>query len=365
MSIKKCVNVSDNPNSKAQKLIGRFNRQPVGKPIENIKLEAEVSNPLDKTKQQAERRAAHLIADTFKAYKQRKQAKVVNELGIKTLTNSKASRSYFYDQKGQFLSRTPDNFHKGGKGGFKQLVRRDDKFVQLHIHRLDEDLNQLSYNQLAHGTLRGFESICKAQYVNPTTMIARNGGKEVASLIEEGKSVKPQAFKTLLSELKRLHSQSIYFHDIKPENLTFDDKVVRHIDVENLEAPGYNTTDDGVVCSPYYVTQYLLNDIMHGSKKDHASRSHDNYAVLKSMIEATNGYFFDVKNRDDEASPIPVFGMAKKDLESAKDWIKDNILPQWQAEAEKLLKCPGSQAGSVVVFDMMDWASIEKKDRAL
>ncbi|ASU24305.1 hypothetical protein CCZ37_17820 [Vibrio qinghaiensis] len=368
INIKTCSNVVTNqdPSSRVRNLIRQFNSQPeqsIGKRIKNIKVGAEFSNSFTKTKQ--EKYAANLIGDTFKAYKQRKKVKSENELGIKTLTNSNACRSYFYDQKGLFLSRTPDNFQKGRKGGFKQLIRSDEKFVQLHVHRLDEGLNQRSYNQLANYTLRDYESICKAQYVNPTTMIARNGGREVASLIEEGKSVKLLAFKTLLSDLKNLHDQSIYFHDIKPENLTFNDKIVRHIDVDNLIAPGYNTTDEGVVCSPYYVTQSLLNDIMHGDKKEQASRSHDNYAVLKSMIEATTGSYFDMNNRDEEDAPMPIFGMGNEALKCAKVWIDENVLSEWRDNAKQLLKFPGSQTESVAVFDMIDWASLEKNDLAL
>ncbi|WP_152430673.1 hypothetical protein [Vibrio aquimaris] len=361
--IKKCSNVFINQRDtpSVRDLIRKFSSQPE-KPIKNIKLEATASSSPNRINQ--EKHAANLIGETFKAYKQRKEAKAVNELGVKTLTNSKASRSYFYDQKGQFLSRTPDNFQKGGKGGFKQLVRRDDQFVQLHIHRLDENLNQRSYNQLANSTLQGYESICKAQFVNPTTMIAHNGGKEVASLIDEGKSVKLLAFKTLLSDLKNLHEKSIYFHDIKPENLTFDDKIVRHIDVENLIAPGYNTRDEGIVCSPYYITQHLLNDIEFGDNKDHASRNHDNYAVLKSIIEATTGSFFDENNRADEDASMPVFGMGEKSLGRARVWIQENVLPKWQNNAEQLLKCPGTQTKPVAVFDMIDWASVEKSDLA-
>ena len=222
--------------------------------------------------------------------------------------------------------------------------------MQLHIHNDTFDIDKNKYNQLAMNQLRSHPSICPSIYVNDSTMIAHNGGIEVAQLIEQGDKIPLIHFKSLLEDLCSLHSEEIFLHDIKPENLTYKGSHVHHIDVENLVAADYNDGDNGIVCTPEYTTAHLTNAILNGDPL--ADQNHDNYAILLSMIEATSGDFFP---NAPVVNPQRIFGLMGKDLIRAQGWIQEHIKPEYQATAGALLKCPGTNSDSTPLIDMINW----------
>ncbi|MGW7678965.1 hypothetical protein [Shewanella sp. S23-S33] len=297
-------------------------------------------------------KSAMLIQQKYRSYQQQKAGAEINTVGIKSLTNANAGYSYFYNTQDELVARTPAKFQPAGKGNFKQLVRQDSQFVQLHIYNDTLDIDKRHYNQLVMKKLKHHPSICPSIYVNDSTIIAHNGGMEVAQLIEQGNKIPLIHFKILLEDLCSLHREEIFLHDIKPENLTYNGTNVRHIDVENLVAADYNDGEDGIVCTPEYTTAHLVNAIFNGDPL--ADQNHDNYAILLSMIEATSGEFF---QNTSEGSPQLIFGLLGKDLIRAQGWIQEHIKPEYQSRAESLLKLPGAHSDSTPLFNMINWQS--------
>ncbi|AVI67731.1 hypothetical protein CKQ84_18810 [Shewanella sp. WE21] len=319
------------------------------KVAKNITLLTDVAT-VSKYSNLAKFEAAELIQKSYRSYQQKKSNAEINKVGIKSLTNAKAGRSYFYNSEGDFVARTPTKFQLAGEGNFKQLVRKDNQFVQLHIYNDMLDVDKTQYNQLMMNELKHHPSICPSIYVNDSTMIARNGGMEVAKLIEKGNKISLIHFKSLLTDLHSLHLKKIFLHDIKPNNLTYNGTNVRHIDVENLVAPDYNDGENGIVCTDEYTTIHLTNAILNGDTL--ADQNHDNYSTLLSIIEATSGNFF--KNAPTE-NPKRTFGLQGDDLIRARGWILDHIKPEFQARVEALLKLPGCNHDSTPLVEMINW----------
>ncbi|MBW3517131.1 hypothetical protein KO537_20805 [Shewanella sp. NKUCC01_JLK] len=319
------------------------------KPVKTISSFAEINN-VKKSLHRVKIEAAQLIQKSYRSYQQKKADKELNTVGIKSLTNAKAGRSYFYNAQAELVAKTPTKFNPAGKGTYKQLVRQDSQFVQLHIHNDTFDIDKNKYNQLAMNQLRSHPSICPSIYVNDSTMIAHNGGIEVAQLIEQGDKIPLIHFKSLLEDLCSLHSKEIFLHDIKPENLTYKGSHVYHIDVENLVAPDYNHGENGIVYTPEYTTVLLMNAI--SNEDPLADQNQDNYAILLSMIEATSGDFFP---NTPVVNTQRFYGLLGKDLIRAQGWIQEHIKPEYQATAGALLQCPGTNSDLTPLIDMINW----------
>ncbi|PIW62239.1 hypothetical protein [Shewanella sp. CG12_big_fil_rev_8_21_14_0_65_47_15] len=295
-------------------------------------------------------KAAKLIQQKYHSYQQQKAGAEINTVGIKSLTNAKAGCSYFYNAQDELVARTPAKFQPAGKGNFKQLVRQDSQFVQLHIYNDTLDIDKSQYNLLMMDQLKHHPSICPALYVNDSTMIAHNGGIEVAQLIEQGDKIPLIHFKSLLEDLSSLHNENIFLHDIKPANLTYKGTHVRHIDVENLFAADYNDGEDGIICTPEYTTAHLTNAIFNGDPL--ADQNHDNYSILLSMIEATSGDFF---QQSTTGNPQRLFGLQGSALTRAQYWIQEHIKPEYQTQVEAFVKLPGSNVDATPLIDMINW----------
>ncbi|RTZ16641.1 hypothetical protein EJ063_07550 [Vibrio aquaticus] len=294
---------------------------------------------------------ASVIQKAWKTHQQILKQKPVNEVGFKELkresksvdSNTKPDEtSYFYNSDNKLVGLTPKGEpNNQASGSFKSLDRADDRFVQLKVNTDDSsERDGEEFNEFSTNTLTKYPSVTNSVFVRPDLVIAENGGETLNSKILDGEKVPLGDFKQICADLKTMHQDRVFANDIKPENMTIKDgtNMVRHIDTDGFS--DRNRVDSGgneiypILYTPIYRPDCLNSMINSASYKwaEAGQAQSDNYALLVSMIESTQGKF--VSSNRGHLGGLTTVDMKRLDVSR---WINNNIKPEYQKDADKML----------------------------
>lgn len=301
--------------------------------------------------------AVTTIQAAFRGFTIRRELTPENELGFKKMANKHHNRTYYFDAKNKNSHlRTPDHRVKfGNAGAFKTVTHSDPTFIQLSNPSISLDAAKKE-NQLAD-ELSQFSSICQSRYVEDKTVLARNGGNEIADQRRKYNRKFPlESFRLACEELTAMHNSDVYMRDIKPENMVIKNGLARHIDLDFVTTPKGGTYPMEQLCgTPYMITKGLIKERESGDKEriKKALKSGDQFAMLQTMMYATGGSKLSYYVR--RHNGIDSMGISITSAHS--QWVKDNVLPTHRADVLRFLVNPSANPLPSALHLLLKWDS--------
>ncbi|WP_114784775.1 IQ calmodulin-binding motif-containing protein [Vibrio tetraodonis] len=299
--------------------------------------------------------AVTTIQAAFRGFVARRSLTPENDFGFKKMTNENHGRTYYFDSTRENPHlRTPDHRVKfGSAGAFKTVTHADSSFVQLSNPSISLEAAK-NENQLAD-ELSQFSSVCHSRYVEDKTVLARNGGSEIADQRRKYNRKFPlESFRLACQDLAAMHNLDIYMRDIKPENMVIKDGVARHIDLDFVTTPNGGTYPLEQLCgTPYMITKGMIKERESGDKEriKKALKSGDQFAMLQTIMYATGGSKLSYQVRRHDG--IGKMGVAITNAH--KDWARDNILPQHKNHVLKFLANPTASPLPAPLHLLIKW----------
>ncbi|NOH72944.1 hypothetical protein F0225_16620 [Vibrio pectenicida] len=299
--------------------------------------------------------AVTTIQAAFRGFVARRSLTPENDFGFKKMSNENHGRTYYFDPKNKNTHlRTPDHSVKFGNAGtFKTVTHSDPSFIQLSNPSISLDAAK-DENKLAD-ELSQFSSVCQSRYVEDKTVLARNGGSEIAELRRKyNKKLPLDSFRLACEDLSAMHHSDIYMRDIKPENMVIKDGIAKHIDLDFVTTPKGGTYPFEQVCgTPYMVTRGLIKERESGDKEriKGALKSGDQFAMLQTIMYATGSsqVNYQVRRHD---------GVAKMGItitNAHRQWVTDNVLPSHRADVLRFLANPTASPLSAPLHLLLKW----------
>ena len=324
-----------------------------------------------KVKKESIRTLTKAEREKFDACIQREDLKF-NELNIVEVNiNNTLPRYYMKSDDGivrhvgrdPISQRTPLDLNfpdVGEKGTFKKLTKFDMNYVKLEaIEDEDEDEEDMEYNRNSRdthnkrsiGVLRNYPSACQSVFVSPKEMIASNGGKSLAALLEN--KLKLKQFEQLTKDIYLMQKNDLFMTDIKPENLVcsnYKEGIVRLIDTDSICCG-----NDGLEPSiSFLYTTYILYNLFDKFKCEVTDFDGNiqkekltpetvkyykqllsnavSYALLKTLIELNYGARFPVRDLvTNVAIGMDKLGSNQNDKSTSEvtnKWITENVKPE-------------------------------------
>ena len=299
--------------------------------------------------------AVTTIQAAFRGFVARRSLTPENDFGFKKMSNENHGRTYYFDSKNKNTHLgTPDHRVRfGNAGAFKTVTRSDPSFIQLLNPSISHDA-AINANKLAD-ELSQFSSVCQSRYVEDKTVLARNGGSEIAALRRKyNKKLPLDSFRVACEDLTTMHYSDIYMRDIKPENMVIKNGIAKHIDLDFVTTQKGGTYPLEQLCgTPYMITNGLIKERESGDKGriKVALKAGDQFAMLQTMMYATGGNRLSYQvRRHDGVDKIGITITT-----AHEQWVKDNVLPNHRADVLKFLANPSASPLSAPLHLLVKW----------
>jgi len=250
------------------------------------------------------------------------------------------------DKQNQFITRAevgpamaPD---KKTAGGYKFIEHRQGGMITLAAKY--PGANLAADVTVPPDKYAEFANFIPTVVVDRQKAIARDGGPLLRTLTRQGTRLPLSAFETLVSQMGKLHERGMAHGDFKPVNLVLHpQKGVCAIDTDGM---AYMRKNDRVVCTPGYMPDTLISDIMGGVAS--AYKTADEYAMLLSIIESTQP-LKEARDPDFAQGYQDIFAEYAADRSAVYNaktgkmidrWLERHVKPQYRPYARDLLAHP-------------------------
>ena len=271
------------------------------------------------------------------------------------------------------------------EGAFKKLTKHDQDYVMLEAKEAEFNSKEsLSFNQLTIDRLRNYPSVCQSFFVSEKEMIASNGGVSLSELMRNGQRFKLKQFEQLAKDINEMQKENLFMTDIKLQNLVFNGQNEEMVKLIDLDSIWYENYDFLPCYSPDHTTPALhrlhmkiINEYIGADGKIkkpelmlemknaiHQSLSNFvNYALLKTLIEATTGAEFRFYTENETCPPIGMPSSWENPYQEhsfriTKDWIKKNVKPKHQGMMMAFSANPEQRKG---IIDLSKVLNFKKK----
>ena len=264
------------------------------------------------------------------------------------------------------------------EGTYKVLTNYDQHYVKLKAKT--EKFNTSSsnnFNKLSIEKLRKYPSVCHSCFISEEEMIASNGGADLWNLINQNEKFELFQFKQFAKDIYGMQSEKLYMTDMKLENLVCanEKEMIKLIDIDSIHEGRPNSILNFTAA---YITDGLHDD--YENTESALSLNNDpkltkrlekeyqqalsnivTYALLKCMIEATNGEIFplNINKAQFEVTSFPIGeerindATQQRSFNETRRWIDTNVKPQYREDMHLFSRNPELHDGMIDLSEVL------------